>query len=601
MKTANYLTLPLCAALLFSGCGKEAAAQPAATMTDDRIQAVNTSANEDLFTNRDMRTTYSEDGSAIITLSGDTASCSSNAVVISGSTVTITDEGTYILSGNLEGMVIVNADDQDKVQLVLDGVSIHSPTSAAIYIREADKVFITTSEGSENTLSNGGVYTAIDDNNIDAAVFSKADLTLNGEGTLTIQAAAGHGVVSKDDLVLTSGSYTITAEKHGLSGKDCLNIAGGSYTITSGKDGLHAEHDEDASLGSLNITGGDFIINAQGDGISASSNLSIQDGTYNIATGGGAANAPASGSGGDSFRYGYRGYVSEDQDNTSTKAVKAGLLLNIQGGSFVIDSAEDALHSNGDLTISDGTFSIGAGDDGIHADNAVTISGGDIDIQQSYEGIEGLSIDIQGGNISLIASDDGLNAAGGNDSSGFGGRGGDMFLSEEGACITISGGKLHLSASGDGIDSNGDLRITGGETYVSGPTNSGNGTLDYNGSASITGGIFVGAGSSGMAQNFGSSTQGVIMVNVSSGQAGSTITLRSSSGNTLVSWEADKTYTSVIVSSPEIQQGETYTLTVNEDSMEIVMDDLMYSSSGGYGSFGGHGGGMGGMGGKPRR
>ncbi len=591
MKRYQCLALPLAALLLLSGCSKKTADTHASA-------AATTAAASDLFSNRDMRTEYSEDGSAMITLSGDTASCTSNAAIISGSTVTITDEGTYILSGSLEGMVIVSADDQDKIQLVLDGASIHSPTSAAIYILEADKVFITTSEGSENKLSNGGVYTAIDDNNIDAAVFSKADLTLNGEGTLTIQAAAGHGIVSKDDLVLTSGIYTITAENHGLSGKDCLNIAGGSYTITSGKDGLHAEHDEDTSKGSLNITGGDFIINAQGDGISASSNLLIQDGTFDITTGGGSANAAASG-GGDFFQQG--GYAVQGEDTASTKAIKASALLTIQGGSFQLDSADDALHSNGDLMLSAGTFSIAAGDDGIHADNNVTITGGDIDIQQSYEGIEGLSIDLQGGNISLVASDDGLNAAGGKDSSGFGGRGGDMFRAAEGAYINISGGFLHINASGDGIDSNGNLTITGGETYVSGPTNSGNGTLDYNGSASITGGIFVGAGSSGMAQSFGSYTQGVIMVNVSTGQVGSTIVLQNSSGSTLLSWEADKPYTSVILSSPEIRQGNTYTLTVNEASMGIVMTSLMYSSSGSNGSFSGHGGGMGSMGSKPRR
>ncbi len=592
----RYKALPfLLAALLLAGCSKASADTTAAA-----------SATEELFTNRDLRMTYSEDGSALITLSGDTASCSSNAVTISGNTVTITDEGTYILSGELEGMVIVSADDQDKVQIVLDNTSIHSPTSAAIYILEADKVFITTSEGSDNTLSNGGIYTAIDDNNIDAAVFSKADLTMNGEGALTIQAAAGHGVVSKDDLVLTSGTYIINAEKHGLSGKDCLNIAGGSYRINSGKDGLHAEHDEDTSKGSLNITGGEFTINAQEDGISSSSNLLIQDGTFRITTGGGASSNSASSQ--------QRSYSAQASNSTSTKSIKASLLLDIQGGSFVIDSADDALHSNGDLNVSGGTFSINAGDDGIHADNVVTISGGDIDIQKSYEGIEGLTLAIQGGNISLIASDDGLNAAGGNDSSGFGGRGGDAFSKTSGACITISGGTLHINASGDGIDSNGDLIVTGGETYVSGPASNGNGTLDYNGSASITGGIFAGAGSSGMSQSFGSSSQGVIMVTVSSGQAGSILTLQDSSGNTLVSWEADKTYSSIIVSSPQIRQGETYTLTVGNESMAITMSSLMYSSGGnghgmgnaaGGGSRGNPGGHMGGnpgsIGGKPNR
>lgn len=168
---------------------------------------------------------------------------------ISGSTVTITDEGTYILSGTLnDGMIVVSGEDTDKIRLVLDNVEIKSSDSAAVYVLEADKVFITTASGSENTLANGGEYAAIDDNNIDAVIFSKSDLTLNGAGSLTIDAAAGHGVVSKDDLVLTSGTYNITAASHGLSGKDSVRIANGTYTITSGKDGIQAENTDQTAI-----------------------------------------------------------------------------------------------------------------------------------------------------------------------------------------------------------------------------------------------------------------------------------------------------------------------------------------------------------------
>lgn len=216
------------------------------------------------------------------------------------------------------------------------------------------------------------------------------------------------------------------------------------------------------------------------------------------------------------------------------------------------------------------------------------ITGGTIHVVESYEGIEGLSIDITGGTIDVTSSDDGLNAAGGNDSSGFGGRGGDIFAVEEGAYIRISGGTLHVNASGDGIDSNGDLTISSGETYVSGPTNSGNGALDYNGEGVITGGIFVAVGSSGMAQNFSnSSTQGAIMVTVNTQMAGSSISLADSSGKELVSWTTDKEYASVVVSCPEITVGETYLLTTGNNTQEITMDSLIY----GGGSMGGKPGG----------
>lgn len=229
-----------------------------------------------MFTDRDLEVGYDDETSAHITLGGDGASCDSDSVQISGSTITIADEGTCVLSGTLDnGMVIVDAEDADKVQLVLNGAEITSSTSAAIYVREADKVFITTAAKTDNLLANGGEYVAIDENNVDAAVFSKSDLTFNGEGTLTINAAAGHGAVSKDDLALTSGTYIITAASHGLSGKDSVRIAYGDYTITSGKDGIHAENADDTSLGFLYVAGGTFDITAGGDGMSAGAYLQV--------------------------------------------------------------------------------------------------------------------------------------------------------------------------------------------------------------------------------------------------------------------------------------------------------------------------------------
>ncbi len=502
MKKRRFLVLFLITALLLSGCSaSEGTVSEETASGSDSTDAKETAAvttvvdTSEMFTNRDLDGSYDEEDSAHIELDGDSATADTNAVTISGSTVMITDEGTYILSGTLtDGMIIVNADDADKVQIVLDGVDITSSTSAAIYVLEADKVFVTLAADSENKLANGGEYVDIDENNIDAVIFSKSDLTLNGAGALTITAAAGHGIVSKDDLVLTGGTYTITAASHGLSGKDSVRIADGTYAITSGKDGIHAENADDESLG---------------------------------------------------FLY-----------------------------------------------IADGTFAIASEDDGIHANSAVTIAGGTLDITESYEGIEGLSIDITGGAITVVASDDGLNAAGGTDSSGFGGKGGDIFSAEEGAYIRIAGGTLYVNASGDGIDSNGDLYVSGGETYVSGPTDSANGALDYAGDAAISGGIFLAAGSSGMAQNFGSSsTQGVMMVTVGSVSAGSTVTLCDSDGTVLVSWQPDKAYSSVVISCPEIVTGSTYTLTAGSYSTEITMDSLVYGSGSGMG------GGAGAMGG----
>lgn len=214
-----------------------------------------------------------------------------SGVYISGNIITITKEGTYVLYGALsEGQIVVDADSA-KVQLVLDNADITCASSAAIYVKNADKTFITLAEGSENILMNTAEYETIDDNNIDAVIFSKDDLTLNGKGTLTINSEYGHGIVSKDDLKLVGGTYNITAENHALSGKDSVRIAEGTYNLTSGKDGIHSENADDDEKGFVYIASGDFTIESTGDGIDASYVVQIDDGAFDITAGGGAENA----------------------------------------------------------------------------------------------------------------------------------------------------------------------------------------------------------------------------------------------------------------------------------------------------------------------
>lgn len=281
----------------------------------------------DMFSDRDKEVGYEETESVSVQLADDASSCDSDAVSIAENVLTIKEEGTYVLSGSLsEGMVIVEAEDTDKIHLVLDGVNISNSQSAALYIRSADKVFVTTASETENTMENGGTYTAIDENNIDAAIFSKSDLTFNGEGTLTVTAQEGNGIVSKDDLVFTSGSYEITSASHGISGKDSVRIANGSYKITAGKDGIHAENTEDTSVGFVYLAGGTVDITSQQDGISASAWLQAEDGTYTILTGEGSANAQSQ-SGGEG---GPMDQMSqEEEDTASIKGMKAATQLRI--------------------------------------------------------------------------------------------------------------------------------------------------------------------------------------------------------------------------------------------------------------------------------
>lgn len=537
----------------------------------------------DMFSDRDYDSSYDESQSVSILLNGSSVQSSSDTVSISGSTVTISEEGTYILSGTLDnGMIIVNAENTAKIQLVLDNAVINSNTSAAIYVMQADKVFCTLAPDSENSLSNGGEFTAIDENNIDAVVFSKEDLTFNGEGTLTVDSPAGHGIVSKDDLAVTGGEYRITAAGQGMSGKDSVRGAGGTFTISSGKDGIHAENTEDASLGFVYISDGNYDITAEGDGIGASGSIQIDSGSFTIEAGGGSAAVSLNSNGNWEWSRPGEQQSSETTDATSSvKGIKAAGDLLVNGGTFTIDTADDALHSNSNLTINGGTWQLSTGDDGLHADETVSVIAGDITVTKSYEGIEGKNIALSGGNIDLVSSDDGLNGAGGNDQSGNGGFGGFQgggFDAASDSSVVISGGILHINASGDGVDSNGSLKVTGGETYVSGPADSGNGALDYNGEASISGGIFIAAGGSGMAQNFtSSSTQGAMLVSIS-GDENDTITLSDSSGQELLQWTADKAFSSVVISCPEICQGETYTVTAGGVSQSVTMDALVSGS-----------------------
>ena len=464
--------------------------------------AVNTAAVIDtgsLFSDRDLDGSYDEESAVAISLEGDTASCSSDGVSIQDGQILISQEGVYLISGTLEdGQIIINAGDTDKVQLVLEGASLTSSTSAPIYSLQADKVFITLAEGSENTLANGGEFVAIDENNIDGVIFSKTDLTLNGSGSLSIVSPAGHGVVSKDDLVVTGGTYQVEALNHGLEGKDSLSIAGGAFSLTCGKDGLRSENTEDASLGSVYIQNGEFQIDAQGDAVSASGALQVDSGTFSIVTAGGSETVTMDT--GEDFGQGRTPFpgsssesdaASEDAstDTASAKGLKADGTIFIQGGAFSPDPADDSIHAGGDISITAGTFLLQSGDDAIHSDSNLLIQDGDFTIPYCYEGIEGLSITIDGGTFQITSQDDGLNAAGGADSSGFGMRQQDQFASSASSdsFILINGGTFTITSQGDCIDSNGDLTINGGTLDLT-CNGSGNTALDTDGSYANNGG-----------------------------------------------------------------------------------------------------------------
>lgn len=614
MRIRKSVCLLLPAAMLLCGCSAASENIVATVFSSQPVQTVEASpqtneqliAVEDVFSSRDMDESYSEEGSISIVLEEDTIRCDSDAVEISDGTATIRREGTYVISGSLkDGSIIVDAEKAEKIQLVLKDASIHSEGFAAIYVRQADKVFVTLAENTVNSLSGGEGFTADGDVNVDAVIFSRDDLTINGAGSLTVSSPAGHGIVSKDSLRITGGSYVVNAAGHGFAGKDEVSIAAGSFEITAGKDGIQAENEDDAESSFVYLAGGTFRVTSEGDGISASGQCLILDGEYTITSGGGSENAARNtseqdffggqqrgmASGGDKPSGGGPGAAQDGQtgsrgsggkgsggqgrgdmpsgnapveggtDSVSTKGIKAAN-LTIRGGAFFLDCADDGLHANEDLTIWDGNFQIASGDDGIHGDGTVTVASGTIEITKSYEGIEGLNVLIMGGDITLTASDDGLNAAGGMDASGFGRRGDTFSQAGSTSSVVITGGTVNITAFGDGIDANGSLEITGGLVTVCGPTKGDTSVLDYDTSGIISGGTFLGVGSSSMAQTFSGGEQGVISANAGNCSAGTKITLTDSSGKLLLTVTPELDYALVILSSPEIQKGESYVLDI---------------------------------------
>ncbi len=483
-----------------------------------------------------------------ITLGGSSTVSGSGAAV-DGNTVTITAAGTYSVQGTLEdGRIVVNAGNSDDVYIILNGANISSSDSPAIYVENADKAVIWTAEGTENNLSSSVAADA----ELDAAVYGKADLIISGTGSLSVQSSNSKGIVSKDDLRIQDGSLTVTAAADGIKGKDSVEITGGDITVEAAGDGIVSDNDTDAGKGYILVEGGKIDITSGEDGLQGEVNTFIKNGDITVSTNGGSANSSDKSSWGQS--------QSATEKTVSAKAIKAGLNIVIEGGDINIDSSDDALNSGNNLVISGGTINISSGDDGIHADSSLTMNSGTLNMTKAYEGIESQTVTVNGGKIDMVTSDDGFNVSGGNDSSSTDGRPGqDGFESSDSGALTINGGEINVNCSGDGLDSNGSIKMTAGTVTVNGPTNDGNGAIDYNGTFDITGGVLIAAGSSGMAEApSASSTQNSVKVTLTSQSAGTQVSIKDSSGKEIASFTPAKQYASVVISSPDIKSGSTY-------------------------------------------
>ena len=492
---------------------------------------------------------------------------------------------------------------------------------------------MTMAADTENTLSNGGEFTAIDDNNIDAVIFSKDDITLNGSGTLTITTSAGHGIVSKDSLKITSGSYVITCAGHGLAGKDEVCIANADFQMDVGKDGIHAENEDDETLGAVCIQSGTFNITAEGDGISGATDVQILDGQYYITTGVGseavAIEDMQNGATQQAGNMGAHGGMQRpdgefgQQDGTMQRpdggfgqhggmqrpdgefGQQDGMMQRPDGefgqhggmqrpdgempqdvfpetetGTDTDSVSTKGIKAGTGLFIVDGTFTLCTEDDALHSNADVTICGGSFSITAGDDAIHAdATLTVTDGQIDIAGCYEGLEGysvdiEGGEITlvardDGINAAGGTSGR-DSGCKVVIAGGSINITAGGDGIDANGSLSITGGYTTVCGPTQGDTATLDYDTSGIITGGTFIGTGASSMAQTFSDSSQGVVTVYVENQSAQTEIVITDESGNCVLTWEPELSYGVIIFSSFELVSGEVYTVTCGSYTQTVT-------------------------------
>lgn len=618
------LLLAGCAAavLLFSvaGCSATDAGEPSIASTAEVLEenaseksveyasfeevaaAFDASALNLEYSKRDMDASFDESSATKITLSGDSASVSGSGAAAEGSTVTISTAGTYIVSGNLtDGSITVTTSENDKVQIVLNGVKIASSSGPAIDIQSADTCFITLAEGTQNSLSDGSAFASEDAN---ACIYATCDLTINGSGSLDVSGNYRHGVFSKDDLVVYGGSINVSAVEDGLNGKDSVKIGAGDISIDSGADGVKSSKSINPEKGFVYASGGSLSIDAEDDGIQAKTCLCIAGGSIEI--------------------------------DAADDALHSDLEGALNGGSTTVRSGDDAFHCETNLEVNDGSFVAETCSEGYEAEQVV-VNGGDTNICALDDAMNASAADLSddsessdadtstiapsgepGANVAQpdgsigasdgssanadsngqqntapqgagqqdsatspeLPSDDGAHggqageapsdlgqapdAQGGMERGGQapGGQGGAPGASDSNCLIQINGGKVVLDSQGDGVDSNGNVEINGGTLLVNGPSGDDDGAFDYDGDATISGGTVLMAGAVGMAQSFTSGTQAFALVQAS-GSAGSVIEATDADGDVIATLTATRAFGCVLVSGAGVSDGDTITVSVD--------------------------------------
>lgn len=559
MKKSNMIksatSITLLAALALTGCSATSASNASAS------SAISTSASSTSGTTSKVADSFSTDvksgaklaedthysakdltwdssSEVTIDLSNPTAT---DGVTVSDGVITITKAGNYKLTGTYEGQIKVEAADSDMVRLILNNATITNSTGAAINVVEADEVVIYTASGTTNTVSDGSSYSDTASGSPDAAIYSKSDLTLAGEGTLKVEGKYEEGIHTSDGLVIASGTLEVNAANTGIKGKDYVDILDGTITVTATKDGIKATNDTDGNRGWVRLSGGTVNISAGDDGFKAERVLEISGGTLNIT-----------------------------QANEGIEAQ----YINILDGTVNVTSSDDGINASYSTTTTTDSTST---DSTTATSTKQSAQGGQNSAPQAPSGSAGQA---PAGGGQAPSGTMGQPPAGGGAGGGMGGGGVD-------ATINITGGTVTVNANGDGIDSNGTATLSGGTLIVNGPFTGGNASLDTNGDLLLNG-TTVAAGNSGDMFEAPStnSTSGYVKIsNVSNLSAGTTVQVADSSGNVVANYKVTNSSTALIlVSSSKITKGESYTVYTTTDSVDASSTTLA-SNATSLGSF----------------
>ena len=481
-------------------------------------------SNDEYFTANDLNASWDTSKATTITLEGNSARVSGTGAYAYDGGAVIANSGAYVVRGELtDGSLTVDANNNSKVWILLDGVTITNEDDAALVVDQADKVFVTLAEGSTNTLTSGASFSeaALEDDT-DGAIFAHDDLTINGSGSLVVTAGYGHGISANDDLVIAGGSVRVTAPKDGVHANDSLRIAIATLDVTAEDDGLVADN-EGAYLyvesGTVAITAGDEGMIAAGDATIAGGEITVSTGT-----------------------------------ESGCRGIRAGSTCTIAGGTISIPTCYEGIQANY-IDVRGGDLVAYPADDGLNASS---------DAAQGMGGPGGGQM--PGGERPADGANP-TNATG-----------------EELPWIHVSGGRIlvvnETARDADGFDSNGDIIISGGEVRVSLSGSGSNKALDHGsesgGVCEINGGTVVACGSSAMAESMSdASAQASILYNTNAAfDPRQSVRLEDSEGNVLLSYEVPCSFSSALISCAQMVQGQTYRIVVGDTVEEVTLDSM---------------------------